>query len=589
MQRQARLSLPHLSKEKHLLRNVSILKTRKKWVKTMNNFSDKVIYQIYLRSFKDSNGDGIGDIRGITQQLDYLKELGVDYLWITPFFVSPQNDNGYDVADYRNIDPIFGTMEDLEELIREGKKRGMELMLDMVFNHTSTSHEWFQKALAGDEKYQNYYIFKDGTPDKIPTNWESKFGGPAWEYVPHLKKWYLHLFDVSQADLNWENPEVREELKNVIRFWQKKGIGGFRFDVVNLISKPEHFEDDHIGDGRRFYTDGRHVHEFLKELTADTGLDQYVTVGEMSSTTLDNCIRYSNPQEKELSMCFNFHHLKIDYKDGKKWELMEPDLMRLKELFETWGTGMQEGNGWNALFWCNHDQPRIVSRLGDEDRYWKESAEMLAASVHLMRGTPYIYQGEEIGMTNPHFDDIRQYRDVESLNYYRILLEQGKTSREAMDILQARSRDNGRTPVQWNAGENAGFTTGTPWIGIDKNYQTINAAAQRNDPDSILAFYKRLIQLRKEKKVIAEGEIAFLEKENANVLAYRRVLDGEELIVFNNLTGHPAEVHLDEAWKNYSILLTNYEGEKSRTEEALHQASGNTWTLRPYETLTLEK
>ncbi len=581
--------MPHLSKEKHLLRNVSILKTRKKWVKTMNNFSDKVIYQIYLRSFKDSNGDGIGDIRGITQQLDYLKELGVDYLWITPFFVSPQNDNGYDVADYRNIDPIFGTMEDLEELIREGKKRGMELMLDMVFNHTSTSHEWFQKALAGDEKYQNYYIFKDGTPDKIPTNWESKFGGPAWEYVPHLKKWYLHLFDVSQADLNWENPEVREELKNVIRFWQKKGIGGFRFDVVNLISKPEHFEDDHIGDGRRFYTDGRHVHEFLKELTADTGLDQYVTVGEMSSTTLDNCIRYSNPQEKELSMCFNFHHLKIDYKDGKKWELMEPDLMRLKELFETWGTGMQEGNGWNALFWCNHDQPRIVSRLGDEDRYWKESAEMLAASVHLMRGTPYIYQGEEIGMTNPHFDDIRQYRDVESLNYYRILLEQGKTSREAMDILQARSRDNGRTPVQWNAGENAGFTTGTPWIGIDKNYQTINAAAQRNDPDSILAFYKRLIQLRKEKKVIAEGEIAFLEKENANVLAYRRVLDGEELIVFNNLTGHPAEVHLDEAWKNYSILLTNYEGEKSRTEEALHQASGNTWTLRPYETLTLEK
>lgn len=572
-----------------MLRNVSILKTRKKWVKTMNNFSDKVIYQIYLRSFKDSNGDGIGDIRGITQQLDYLKELGVDYLWITPFFVSPQNDNGYDVADYRNIDPIFGTMEDLEELIREGKKRGMELMLDMVFNHTSTSHEWFQKALAGDEKYQNYYIFKDGTPDKIPTNWESKFGGPAWEYVPHLKKWYLHLFDVSQADLNWENPEVREELKNVIRFWQKKGIGGFRFDVVNLISKPEHFEDDHIGDGRRFYTDGRHVHEFLKELTADTGLDQYVTVGEMSSTTLDNCIRYSNPQEKELSMCFNFHHLKIDYKDGKKWELMEPDLMRLKELFETWGTGMQEGNGWNALFWCNHDQPRIVSRLGDEDRYWKESAEMLAASVHLMRGTPYIYQGEEIGMTNPHFDDIRQYRDVESLNYYRILLEQGKTSREAMDILQARSRDNGRTPVQWNAGENAGFTTGIPWIGIDKNYQTINAAAQRNDPDSILAFYKRLIQLRKEKKVIAEGEIAFLEKENANVLAYRRILDGEELIVFNNLTGHPAEVHLDEAWKNYSILLTNYEGEKSRTEEALHQASGNTWTLRPYETLTLEK
>ncbi len=558
-------------------------------MKTMNNFSDKVIYQIYLKSFKDSNGDGIGDIKGITQQLDYLKELGVDYLWITPFFVSPQNDNGYDVADYRNIDPIFGTMENLEELIREGKKRGIELMLDMVFNHTSTSHEWFQKALAGDEKYQNYYIFKNGTPDKIPTNWESKFGGPAWEYVPHLKKWYLHLFDVSQADLNWENPEVREELKNVIRFWKEKGIGGFRFDVVNLISKPEQFEDDHIGDGRRFYTDGRHVHEFLKELTADTGLDKYVTVGEMSSTSLDNCIRYSNPKEKELSMCFSFHHLKIDYKDGKKWELMEPDLMHLKELFETWGIGLQETDSWNALFWCNHDQPRIVSRLGDEGRYWKESAKMLAASIHLMRGTPYIYQGEEIGMTNPHFDDISQYRDVESLNYYRILLDQGKTSSEAMEILQARSRDDGRTPVQWAVEENAGFTTGTPWIGLGSNYRTINAETQRQDPDSILAFYKTLIHLRKEKKVIAEGKIDFLEKENKNVLAYRRTLDGEELIVFNNLTDHPAEIYLDEAWKNYSILLTNYEGEKISTEEALQHASGYTWTLRPYETLTLEK
>lgn len=571
------------------MKTISVFEARKKWVKTMNNFSDKVIYQIYLKSFKDSNGDGIGDIKGITQQLDYLKELGVDYLWITPFFVSPQNDNGYDVADYRNIDPIFGTMEDLEELIREGKKRGIEMMLDMVFNHTSTSHEWFQKALAGDEKYQNYYIFKDGTPDKIPTNWESKFGGPAWEYVPRLKKWYLHLFDVSQADLNWENPEVREELKNVIRFWKKKGIGGFRFDVVNLISKPEHFEDDHLGDGRRFYTDGRHVHEFLKELTADTGLDKYVTVGEMSSTSLDNCIRYSNPKEKELSMCFNFHHLKIDYKDGKKWELMEPDLMHLKELFETWETGLQETASWNALFWCNHDQPRIVSRLGDEGRYWKESAKMLAASIHLMRGTPYIYQGEEIGMTNPHFDDISQYRDVESLNYYRILLDQGKTSSEAMEILQARSRDNGRTPVQWTAEENAGFTTGTPWIGLGLNYRTINAEAQLHDPDSILAFYKKLIQLRKEKKVIAEGKIDFLEKENKNVLAYRRALGAEELIVFNNLTAHPAEVHLDEAWKNYSILLTNYEGEKISTEEALQHASGNTWTLRPYETWTLEK
>lgn len=553
----------------------------------MNNFYDKVIYQIYLKSFKDSNGDGIGDIRGITEQLDYLKTLGVDYLWITPFFVSPQNDNGYDVADYKKIDPIFGTMEDLEELIREGKKRGIALMLDMVFNHTSTSHIWFQKALAGDEKYQNYYFFKEGTPDQLPTNWESKFGGPAWEYVPQLKKWYLHLFDVSQADLNWENPEVREELKDVIRFWKEKGIGGFRFDVVNLISKPAFFEDDFIGDGRRFYTDGRHVHEFLKELTADTGIDQYVTVGEMSSTSLDNCIRYSNPREKELSMVFNFHHLKIDYKDGKKWELMQPDYMQLKELFEDWQTGMQKTNSWNALFWCNHDQPRIVSRLGDEQQYWKVSAKMLATSIHLMRGTPYIYQGEEIGMTNPHFEDIEQYRDVESLNYYRILLDQGKTSKEAMEILMERSRDNSRTPVQWNDQKNAGFSEGTPWIGLCKNYTKINISTQMQQTDSIWAFYKKLIQLRKQKNVISQGQITFLEKENKQVLAYRRNFQKEELIVFNNLTREETQIHLDEGWEKYHILLTNYEEEKDRTEEK--RISGNQWTLRPYETLVLEK
>ena len=429
----------------------------------MADFSSKVVYQIYPKSFMDSNGDGQGDLRGIIEKLDYLKELGVDYLWLTPVFVSPQNDNGYDVADYRSIDPRFGTMDDMEELIRESDKRGMGLMLDMVFNHTSTDHEWFQKALAGDEKYQNYYIFRDGTPDQVPTNWQSKFGGSAWEYVPSLGKWYLHLFDVSQADLNWDNPEVRDELKKVILYWKEKGVKGFRFDVVNLISKPDTFENDYEGDGRRFYTDGPHVHEYLKELTRDTGIDSMITVGEMSSTTLENCIRYSSPEEKELSMCFSFHHLKVDYKNGDKWALMEPDRMALKKLFEKWQTGMQEGNGWNALFWCNHDQPRTVSRFGDEDKYWKESAEMLAASIHLMRGTPYIYQGEELGMTNAHYTSISQYRDVESLNYYKILLDQGKTEEEALTILAARSRDNGRTPLQGSGGATAGVTEGPPW------------------------------------------------------------------------------------------------------------------------------
>ena len=415
----------------------------------MTDFNHKTVYQIYPKSFCDKNGDGFGDIRGVIEKLDYLQELGVDYLWLTPFFISPQRDNGYDVADYRNIDPKFGTLEDVEELIAQSAHRGMGIMLDMVFNHTSTEHEWFRKALAGEKKYQDYYIFKEGDPDKFPTNWQSKFGGPAWEYVPNLKKWYLHLFDVTQADLNWDNPEVREELKEIIRFWKEKGVKGFRFDVVNLISKPEKMEDDWIGDGRRFYSDGPHVHEYLKELVRDTGIEDMVTVGEMSSTSLEHCIRYSAPEEKELSMCFNFHHLKVDYKDGNKWALMEPDYEKLKELFETWQMGMQEGNGWNAVFWCNHDQPRIVSRFGDEDWYWKESAKMLAGMIHLMRGTPYIYQGEEIGMLNAHYSSVHQYRDVESLNYYEILREEGKTEAEALEILAARSRDNGRTPMQW--------------------------------------------------------------------------------------------------------------------------------------------
>lgn len=523
----------------------------------MADFKNKTVYQIYPKSFRDSNQDGVGDLRGVLEKLDYLQELGVDYLWLTPFFVSPQNDNGYDVADYRNIDPLFGTMEDLEELIAGADRRGIGLMLDMVFNHTSTEHEWFQKALMGDAEYMDYYIFKAGAPEKAPSNWVSKFGGPAWEYVPHLEKWYLHLFDVTQADLNWENQKVREELKEVIRFWKEKGIKGFRFDVVNLISKPEIFEDDSQGDGRRFYTDGRHVHEFLKELVHDTGIEDMVTVGEMSSTSLDNCIRYSNPEEKELSMCFNFHHLKVDYKNGNKWELMDPDIRALKCLFEEWQTGMQKAGGWNAVFWCNHDQPRIVSRFGDDKKYWKESAKMLAAAIHLMRGTPYIYQGEELGMTNAGYRDISQYRDVESLNYYEILLSQGKTPGEALDILSARSRDNGRTPMQWTAGENAGFSEASPWIGLPENYKTINAESEAADEDSILSFYKALIRLRKENPVIAEGEIEFLHQETPDVLAYKRSLGGEEMLVLCNFKDR--EVVLEElSQEGYHKILGNY-------------------------------
>lgn len=548
----------------------------------MADFKDKVVYQIYPKSFRDTDGDGMGDLRGIIEKLDYLKELGVDYLWLTPIFVSPQNDNGYDVADYRRVDEGFGTMDDLQQLIEEGEKRGIGLMLDMVFNHTSTAHPWFQKALAGEKEYQDYYIFKDGTPQEIPTNWESKFGGPAWEYVPSLKKWYLHLFDVTQADLNWENQKVREELKEILRFWKEKGIKGFRFDVVNLISKPETWEDDTEGDGRKFYSDGPRVHDFLKELVQDAGIGDLLTVGEMSSTTLEHCIRYSNPKERELSMCFNFHHLKVDYRNGNKWELMKPDFGRLKKLFEHWQEKMQEGNGWNALFMCNHDQPRTVSRFGDEGKYWKESAMMLAGMIHLMRGTPYIYQGEEIGMTNPHYTSIEQYRDVESLNYYRILLNQGKTSPEALHILGARSRDNGRTPMQWTPDDGCGFSVAEPWIPLSDNYQKINVKAQQGDNTSILAFYKRLIAMRKERPLISQGTITFLTKDEGDVMVYKRNWGSQEMLVLCNLLERESKVKKEPGWKTYKKILGNYSHD-------LETIGEDQLGLKPYEIVVLEK
>ena len=538
----------------------------------MLDFKDKVVYQIYPRSFYDTNGDGFGDLKGITAKLDYLKELGVDFLWITPFFISPQRDNGYDIADYRQIDPRFGTMEDFEELSSEAKKRGIGIMLDMVFNHTSTEHQWFQKAISGDEKYINYYKFVDGTRDCPPTNWVSKFGGNAWEYVDSLNKWYLHLFDVTQADLNWDNPEVRDELKDIIRFWKAKGVSGFRFDVINLISKPENLENDYEGDGRRFYTDGPRVHEFLKELVADTGIADMITVGEMSSTTIDNCIKYSNPSEKELSMVFSFHHLKVDYKNGKKWELMPYDKSALKKLFKDWQEQMSKNGGWNAVFWTNHDQPRTISRFGNEEKYWKESGKLFAGIIHFMRGTPYIYQGEEIGMLNTHFTDISQYRDVESLNYFKILQEEGKTAGEALSIINERSRDNCRTPMQWDSSANDGFTTGTPWIEVPEYGKHITAESQINDETSIFSFYKKLIYLRKEYKIISDGEIAFDESPE-EIISYERKLGDKVLKVVGNLSENEA----DYSWSDegYDRLIGNYDSAVNSTKGQIK--------LRPYE------
>lgn len=523
------------------------------------SFKNKVVYQIYPKSFYDSNNDGIGDLKGITKKLEYLSFLGIDYIWITPFFVSPQKDNGYDVADYYNIDPLYGTMEDLDELILEASKYGIKLMLDMVFNHTSTEHAWFKKAIQGDKKYQNYYFFKKSLDGNLPTNWISKFGGDTWEYSKELDMYYLHLFDKTQADLNWENPEVREEMIKIVNFWMNKGIEGFRFDVVNLISKPEIFEDDHIGDGRRFYTDGPKIHNYLKELNKNSfgKSKNIVTVGEMSSTTIENCYKYSGKNENELSMVFSFHHLKIDYKNKNKWELQEANFEELKDILNSWQLGMQANDAWSALFWCNHDQPRIVSRLGDDKNYWKKSAKMLATMIHCLRGTPYIYQGEEIGMTNTYFETIDEFKDIESLNYYDILLKEGKTQKEALKIIQERSRDNGRTPMQWNNQKFGGFSNKTPWINLIKNFDQINVESQINDSDSILHYYKKLIQLRKDYLPISEGKFVPLVAEKDTYI-YKREYNSEEILVILNYK-NKKEIILpeEEIRKNYSCILSN--------------------------------
>ncbi|MEI0539543.1 alpha,alpha-phosphotrehalase [Brachyspira pulli] len=550
------------------------------------NFKNKVVYQIYPKSFMDSNNDGFGDIRGIISKLDYLQNLGVDIIWSTPFFVSPQKDNGYDVADYYNVDPSYGTMEDVEELIKEAKKRNIDIMFDMVFNHTSTEHEWFKKAINGEEKYKNYYIFKKGRvvngKKEPPTNWVSKFGGNAWQYVEKFDEYYLHLFDVSQADLNWDNEEVRKEIFDIVNFWIKKGVYGFRFDVINLISKPEVFEDDFEGDGRRFYTDGINIHKYLKELNKNTfgKYDNAITVGEMSSTSIENCIKYSGEKENELSMVFSFHHLKVDYKNKDKWQLMDFDFQELKNLLFSWQEGMQDNNAWSALFWCNHDQPRIVSRFGDDKKYHKESAKMLATVMHCLRGTPYIYQGEEIGMTNAYFDNINQYKDVESINYFNILKNNGIEEKEIYKILQSRSRDNSRTPMQWNDKENAGFSNAKPWIEVIDNYKEINAENNIKDENSIFNHYKKLIKLRKDYKVISEGKTIPILKDDQNVFAFIREYNNEKLLVINNFYGNECTIDLnniDFDIKKSKCLLSNY-------DEAVLD---NTLKLRPYESIVL--
>lgn len=543
----------------------------------MADFNKSTVYQIYPKSFYDSNNDGYGDLRGVIEKLDYIEKLGVDYIWMTPFFISPQKDNGYDVADYYNIDPRYGTMEDFEDLVKEAENRNIKLMLDMVFNHVSSEHIWFKKALAGDKKYKDYFIFKKGKkPGVPPTNWTSKFGGSAWEYVEEFDEYYLHIFDVSQPDLNWDNEEVRQEVQKVVRFWAEKGVKGFRFDVINLISKGK-FEDDFIGDGRRFYTDGPRVHEYIKELNSNSfgqNVD-IITVGEMNSTSMEHCFKYAGKDTNELSMVFNFHHMKVDYVGNEKWVLVPFDFAKLKNIIFDWQVNMQDHDAWNAVFWCNHDQPRVVSRFGNTDEYWRESAKMLGTVVHCLRGTPYVYQGEEIGMTNAGYTDINQYRDVESLNHFQILQDKGISKENAHAILQVHSRDNARTPMQWSGENHAGFTEGTPWIEENKNYEKINAKDQLQDSESIFNHYKKLISLRKDYDIIAYGDFEPIAKDHKSVFAYKRTYKNETLIVVNNFYGKETQIEFDFDTEGFECLISNYD--KVKIEKVM--------TLRPYESI----
>ena len=555
------------------------------------DFHGSVVYQVYVKSFCDSDGDGVGDLPGVTSKLDYLAELGVDYLWLTPFYPSPQRDGGYDVSDYRAVDPTYGTMADFDELVARAHERGIGVMLDMVLCHTSVEHEWFRRALAGEERYRAYYILRDGRgssgpgdPGQPPTNWDCAFGGSAWKWEPRLGKWYLHLHDVSQPDLDWTNPEVRAECAEVVRFWKGRGVDGFRFDVVNLISKPEVFEDDLCGAGRRLFADGPHIHEYLRELVARAGIGDMLTVGEMASTDLANCVRYTRPEDRELSMSFSFHHLKVDYAGGSKWELMEPDIARLREIFREWQEGMQAGGGWNALFWDNHDQPRAVTRFGGREGVglrgssWDHVGKMLAICVHLMKGTPYVYQGDELGMVNPGYDSIERFRDVETTNYYQIMLEMGKGPEEALRVVNERSRDNGRTPMQWSARPGAGFTEGSPWLEIPVSHKLVNAEAEAGVVGSMFEHYRALIRLRHELDVIARGSVRFLDAGPAapKVIAYERTLDEKRVVVACSFDAEPCSI-ADLGVSGAEVLIGSYDDEPPAG--ALRPFEGVAWIM----------
>ena len=544
-------------------------------------WKEAVVYQIYPRSFCDSNGDGIGDLNGITSKLDYLKELGIDVIWLSPVYKSPNDDNGYDISDYEDIMTEFGNMDDFDKMLAAAHERGIKIVMDLVVNHTSDEHPWFVESRSSkDNEKRDYYIWKEGKDGKEPTNWGSAFSGPAWKYDEKTDMYYLHLFSVKQPDLNWENPKVRKEVFDMMTRWCEKGIDGFRMDVISLISKPEGYPDAKVvglyGD-MGICANGPKVHDYLKEMNEKV-LSKFdiMTVGETAGVTLEEAKKYANTDGSELNMVFQFEHMDLDGGEKFKWSTQPMPLVPLKENLSKWQKGL-DGVAWNSLYFCNHDQPRIVSRLGDEsDAYRELSAKCIASSLHMMQGTPYVYQGEELGMTNTVFNSVDDFRDLESINAYRELVESGLyTDEDMFPKIAHKSRDNARTPMQWDASENAGFTTVTPWIAVNPNYKKINVADQLKREDSVFHYYQKLIRLRKENEIIVYGNYELLLPEDENIFAYTRTLGNQKLLVVCNFSKSEQKFDFS-GYENAKILISNYN--RDAREDGI---------LKPYEATVL--
>ena len=553
----------------------------KKWWK------ESVVYQIYPRSFKDSNGDGIGDINGITEKMGYLQELGVDVIWLSPVYQSPNDDNGYDISDYQAIMEEFGTMEDFDRMLAAAHEHGLKLVMDLVVNHTSDEHPWFVESRKSvDNPYRDYYIWRPGKDGKEPNNWGSCFSGPAWKYDPQTEMYYLHLFSEKQPDLNWDNPKVRQEVFDMMNWWLDKGVDGFRMDVISLISKKPDLPDGPVGiNGYASFNEpanGPHVHEYLQEMREKVlNRKETITVGECSGVTLEEAKKYASSDGKELNMVFQFEHMDVDADANTKWTDKKMDLRDMKEVLTRWQKGLED-IAWNSLFWENHDQPRSISRYGNDSPEYREvSAKMLATCLHMMQGTPYVYQGEELGMTNVPFTSIDQFRDLDSINAYRELVEEQKvfTSEEMMRYLRYKSRDNARTPFQWDDSENAGFSTGTPWIMVNPNYKEINAKDQLERADSVFHYYQKLIRLRKEQEVIVYGTYDLLLPDSKEIYAYTRTLGEEKLLVVCNFYEPEVSFELPEEFAGGTCLISNYPGVSLKAE----------MTLRPYEAFVIKK